>query len=95
MVWTFTLRSGYAEVGPNHQGTNAGAILTANTRAGRCGAACPESGTIGYVGVDSPDSAADPLDGSGIVISFDGDDTARFITPRGATGQVTLDCSAS
>jgi hypothetical protein len=61
----------------------------------RCGSACPESGTIGYLGIDSADSPADPLDGSGIVITFDGDDTARFITPRGATGEVTLDCSAS
>jgi hypothetical protein len=58
----------------------------------RCGAACPESGRIGYVGVDAPDTAADPLAGNGIIVTFDGDNTASFVSPTPATGEITLDC---
>ncbi len=65
---------------------------TAVTNLTKCGAACPQSGTITYTGVDNPNAEAD-INARNVTITFDGDATAAWVSTRGAIGNLPLACS--
>lgn len=57
-----------------------------------CSFECPESGVIGHAGVSAPDDVADPFDGTGVVVTLDGDDNAMFVDSEGDPGLVRFTC---
>lgn len=65
---------------------------TAVTGFNQCGASCPAGGTITYTGVDNPDAEVD-LNARNVTITFDGDDTAAWVSTRGAIGNLPLACT--
>lgn len=65
---------------------------TAVTNLTKCGASCPDSGTITYTGLDNPDAETD-LNARNVTITFDGDATAAWVSTRGAVGNLSLACT--
>jgi len=60
-----------------------------------CGNACPSRGSLTFLGVDSAEAAqsTDPLpDGEATVLTYDGEDTVRYVSASIATGRIPLNC---
>lgn len=66
------------------------AWATTITNFERCDATCPSSGTIVWGG--APLEGTEAPEGRGVTVTFDGDDTAAWVTTSGNFGQTELAC---